>query len=433
MAIGQAVTDIANVEIEKLQDNMPELLKDERTLVGLIADNGRSQRIGTGSTAGAFRVVLKTQRPGAYEFGSLDGGALPQGKGSAYDKLYITPYTRFLPVGFTKLAELVGTKVDNLAVTNVVQDTMADAAVQAKMIRNQLLNAGDGTAKLGLTLSATGTVITMQNSSFGARLIYPGQKVTIWSGSTLWGQVTVGNVFNQLGMVQSFSFTGFVGFNGKLVGDLNASGLIVRPKGLTDGAPVATHGLPYFNNTSTAGTYFGLTRANAPYVIAPGYDAGGGQITLPVLDLLIQEVKSKLGVEGLRGQSWHTHSSQVSSYKELLYERQYVKVGEAPAGLDMLYTGKMKVADFPVLEDTDADQVCWDFVQPKAIGQVMYGDGPFWYEIPGIGRLYPLYDTSGSPLTEFGSTFCDANDFYCDNPLAGGRISNLKVPSGHAV
>lgn len=431
MANGQSTTDIANVEIEKLQDMMPELLKSETSLVGLIADNGRATRIGTGSTAGAFRVVPKIFRPGAYEYGSLDGAALPQGKGSGYDKLYIVPYTRFLPVGFTKLVELVGVKTDGLAITNVVTDTMTDAAVQAKMIRNQILNAGDGTAKLGLVLSATTTVVTMQNASFGARLISQGQKVTIWSGTTLYGTVTVGVVFNQLGTVQSFQFTNFVGANGHVVADINSSGLIIRPKGLTDGAPVATHGLPYWNNTSTSGTYFGATRANTPYFISPGYDAGGAQISLPVLDLLIQEIKSKLGVEGLRGQSWHTHSSQVSAYKELGYERQVCQAADMPKGLDLLYSGKLKIADYPVLEDTDADQGVWDMVQPKAIGRVMYGDGPFWYEIPGIGRLYPLYDTSGSPLTEFGSTFVDAEDLFCDNPLAGGRISNCKIPAGH--
>lgn len=431
MANGQASTDIAAVELEKAQDMIPQLLKDEETLDGVIHDNGRATRIGTGSSAGAYRVALKYARPSQYQMGSLDGAALPTGKGSSYDKIYVTPQVLMLPVGWTKLVELVGKKVDQMAITDVVSDTMADAADQLKQVRDQLLQT-DGTGKIGVVASATTTVITCQQASFGARLINPGQYVTIWSGTTLYALIQVSAVFNQLGQTPTFAFSNATYYNGQSVTSLNASGLIIRPAGLTDGAPVSIHGLAYVNSTSQSGTYFGVTRSSAPYVVAPGFDAGASQISLPALRLIINMVKSKLGSKGLKGQCFHTHDSQVAAYEELGFERQTLPLADGKAkGIDLLYSGKKTVADYAVLDNTNADQTAWDFVQPKAWGRVMYGDGPFWYEAGNAGRIYPLYSSSGTPLTEFGATLVDAYDMYDDNVWAGGRISNLKVPAAN--
>ena len=70
-------------------------------------------------------------------------------------------------------------------------------------------------------------------------------------------------------------------------------------------------------------------------------------------------------------------------------------------------------------------------MQPKAWGKVTYGDGPFWYEATG-GKIYPIYDTStGTPRTEFGACMVDAKQYFVDNVLAGGRISNCKLPAGN--
>lgn len=432
MAIGGATTDIAAVELEKVQDMIPALLKDETTLDGVIQDNGRSTRIGTNNPA--FRVVLKFARPGAYIAGALDGAALPTGKVSQYDKFTLTPQIIMLPVGWTKLVELVGQKTDAIAIANIVEETMADAADQLKIIRNQLLQT-DGTGTLAKVSSATGTVVTCQQASFGARLISPGQPVSFFVGTTLYGTAIVGNkVFNQIGVTQSFDFTNFVGANGHVVGDINSNTVLVRASGVADGAPVFIHGLPYVNNTSTGGSYWSITRANAPYVVAPGYDLGGAQVSLPSFRLLLTMIKSRLGVKALKGNGlgWHTHSSQIAAYEELGFEKQVITLADGKAkGMDLLFSGPMKVADHGIMENIDADQTRWDFIHPKCWGKVTYGDGPFWYEIPGIGRIYPLYSATGAPLTEFGATMVDAKDYYNDNPLAGGALTTARIPAGN--
>ena len=96
--MSMTAVDIASLEVEGIQELIPELLKSEKTLDSLFEDNGRAQRVGTI----AYRIPMKYARPGDYKSGSLDGAALPIGGGSKWDKGTITPQTLMLPVGSTE-------------------------------------------------------------------------------------------------------------------------------------------------------------------------------------------------------------------------------------------------------------------------------------------------------------------------------------------
>lgn len=415
-----AAADIAAVELENVQSLIPELLKEETTLDSLMEDNGRAVRIGTI----AYRIPLKYARPGQYKSGSLDGAALPIGAGSKWDKGTMTPQVIMLPVGWTKLVELVGTKTDKVAVANVVDETMADAVENLRQIRDILLQTdGTGTLSTVSAVDTTNNIITLKGG-FGARLILPGQTVGIWNNTALRGSyATVDTVFNTLGGTQSFHYAG-ADVSGAAANDL------IKVDGLTDGAPVYIHGLPAYINTSTAGTLMGITKASAPYVVSNGYDLGGGQITLPAARLLINQVQSRLGKKGLKGQIFHTHPSQVAAYEELGFERQEVETSGVYGKMDLLFED-FAIGGFPIYSNNNADQTAWYFLDPKTFGKVKYGDGPFWYET-GTGKIYPLYDPStGAPLTEFGATMIDAKDYYCANVLGNGVLSTCKVPTGN--
>lgn len=411
---------IAAIQLENVQEMVPELFNDETTLDGMISDNGRAQRVG--STA--YRIPMKYARPGDYKMGDLDGGTLPTGGGSKWDKGTVSPVVVMLPVGWTKLVELIGQKADKVAITNVVNETLADAADQMKKIRDIALNT-DGTGKIGVVsaVDTTNNIITM-DGGFGARLVQPDQTVGIWNGTALRGTfANVDRVFNTLGGTQSFHYAG-----ADVAGA--ADNDIVRVNGLTDGAPSYVFGLPYFINNSTTGTLLGITKANAPYVVSNAYDLGGAQISLPALRLLINQVSSRLGKKGLKDQFFHTHPSQVAAYEELGFERQEVESNGSFGPLDLMFEN-FKVAGYKVMSNNNADQTRWDFVSPKSFGKVQYADGPFWYETAG-GKIYPIYDTStGAPTTSFGATLISATQYFCDNMLANGCITTAKVPSGN--
>src|SRR6185312_5419547 len=321
-------TDIAALELENVQELIPELLKSETTLDSLIQDSGRAQRVGTI----AYRIPLKFARPGDYKMGSLDGAALPIGAGPKWDKGTLTPQVLMLPVGWTKLVELVGVKADKVAVSNVVDETMADAVEQLRNVRDVLLQT-DGTGKIGIVSSIASNVVTLQSGSaagFGARLLFPGQTIGDWNGSTLRGTVgPIDQVFNTLGGTPSFPFTGSdPGFT---------NGDFIRVNGLTSGAPVAVNGIRAFINSSTSGSYLGITKSTAPYVVSNAYDLGGGQITLPAARLLINQVQSRLGKKALKGQIWHTHPSQVAAYEELGFERQEIETDGTYKMMDLMF------------------------------------------------------------------------------------------------
>lgn len=420
--MGLTSANIAALELENVQELIPELLKSEVTLDSLIQDNGRAQRVGTI----AYRIPLKFARPGDYKSGSLDGATLPIGAGPQWDKGSITPQVLMLPVGWTKLVELVGVKADKVAIANVVDETMADAVEQLRNVRDVLLQT-DGTGKLGVVSGIAANVVTMQSGAgagFGARLLFPGQTVGLWNGNTLVGLYpsTISSVFNTLGGTQSFAFTG---------SDPGTSnGFFIRCNGLTTGAPVFVNGIRAFINSSTAGSYLGITKSAAPYVVSNQYDLGGGQITLPAARLIINMVQSRLGKKGLKGQIWHTHPSQVAAYEELGFERQELTSDGVYKEMDLMFED-FRVAGYPIHSNNNADQTIWDFLQIKTFGKVMYGDGPFWFEASN-GKIYPIYDTTtGAPTTQFGATMIDASNYYNDNPLANGSITSARVPTGN--
>ena len=298
--------DIASVELEGIQDLIPSLLSDETTFDGVIQDNGRATRVGTK----AYRIVLKFARPGAYSRGDLDSSALPKGGTSSWDDGSITPQVIFLPVGWTKLVELVGKRMDKVAIANVVEDTLADATDQLKIVRDALLNTdGKGTLAKVLSYTAGTKTLVMEPSPFGARLLNVGQKFGVFNGDALRTSMTVDKLNNFLGGTQSV-VTVEADPGG---GATPVAGDFIRVDGVTDGAPVFMYGLPYFHSTSQAGTLLGIAKTNS-YVVSNGYDASGQQISLPILRLLLNQVVNRLGSGAMKGQFFHTHASQMAAY-----------------------------------------------------------------------------------------------------------------------
>jgi hypothetical protein len=375
----------------------------------------------------AFRLVMKYAKPGTVSFIDLDGASLPRGGAPKWNNGSVTPRIIAIPVEWSKLVELIGVKAQRVAIANVVDETLSDAAEMLSVWRDVLLNT-DGKATIG-TIAVGGVdvgtnTITLTPTPFGARLIRPGQKVGIWNGDALRGTTEVASVKSNLGGTQTFTYVG-ADVAGAAQGDF------IRVDGLTDGAPVGIYGLPYFHSTSVAGTMLGIDRSN-PYVVSNGYDCGGAQISLPVLRLIKNQVKQRLGSKALKGQFFHTHTSQVAAYEELGFPLQQIPMSDGNAkGLDLLFSGRKSVDGNPIVENIHADQSAWDFVQPRAFGKVKFGDPPFWYEANG-SKIVPLYDgTTGTPKTLFGAWLIDSYQMYCDNVISGGRLSNLKVPAGN--
>src|SRR5436309_2582539 len=410
------------LQLEDVNDVIPLLVESSHCLDARIKDNGRSTRVSTKS----FRIRIQTALTGAVAKINLDGGSLPAGGSSQWDQFTITPLAYAVPVQYTRLADLVGEPKD-VASTNPVSKTIADAAIYIQRMRDVFLQTnGDGklaTVDAGYTTNAN--PIVLSGTPFGARLLHLGQKVQVFTSNFLTnrGSCNITSIANTLGGTQSITVDA--------VPANTQAGDIIVVDGLATANDPFINGIPVFHSTATTGTLMGLSRGNS-YVVANGVNASNSTITLPLLRLSQNQIVQALGADGLKGQIWHTHPSQLQAYEELGFQLQYVPLeGGKAKNFDGLYQ-KMTIDGREIISNVHADQTRWDLVNVKAWGKVKWGNPPFWFKNRGGQTVFQQYDTaSGNPQSVEKSYLVDAIQFYVDNPKSLGSVTSCKVPAGN--
>src|SRR2546423_75968 len=167
-------------------------------------------------------------------------------------------------------------------------------------------------------------------------------------------------------------------------------------------------------------------------VVANGVNAANASITLPVLRLAQNQIVQALGADGLKGQIWHTHPSQLQAYEELGFQLQYIPLADGKAkNFDGLFQ-KMTIDGREIINNLHADQSRWDLVNVKTWGKVKWGNPPFWFKNRGGNTVFHQYDTTtGNPQAIEKSYLVDAIQFYVDNPKSLGSVTSCKVPAGN--
>lgn len=411
------------LQLEDVNDIIPLLVEAAHCLDARIKDNGRSNRVSTKS----FRVRIQTALTGAVSKINLDGGSLPSGGSSQWDQFLVTPLAYAVPIQYTRLADLVGEPKD-VATINPVSKTIADAAIYIQRMRDIFLQTnGDGKlATVDASYAGGGaSPIVLASTPFGARLLHLGQKVHVFNPTftTDRGACTITAIVNTLGSTQSVTVD--VVPAGTVAGD------IIVVDGLATGNDPFINGIPVFHSTSTTGTLLGISRSNN-YVVANGVNAANASITLPLLRLAQNQIVVSLGEDGLKGQIWHTHPSQIQAYEELGFQLQYVPLADGKAkNFDGLFQ-KMSIDGREILNNVHADQTRWDLVNIKSWGKVKWGNPPFWFKNRGGQTVFQQYDTtSGNPQAVEKSYLVDAIQFYVDNPKSLSSVTSCKVPAGN--
>ena len=411
------------LQLEDVNDIIPLLVESAHCLDARIKDNGRSNRVSTKS----FRVRIQTALPGAVSKINLDGGSLPSGGSSQWDQFVVTPLAYAVPIQYTRLADLVG-EPKEVATINPVSKTIADAAIYIQRMRDIFLQTnGDGKlATVDTSYGGSGAnPIILSSTPFGARLLHLGQKVHVFNStfSADRGPCTITAIVNTLGAAQSITVDA--------VPANTAAGDIIVVDGLATGNDPFINGIPVFHSTSTTGTLLGINRSNN-YVVANGVNAANATITLPLLRLSQNQIVVALGEEGLKGQIWHTHPSQLQAYEELGFQLQYVPLTDGKAkNFDGLYQ-KMSIDGREILNNVHADQTRWDLVNIKSWGKVKWGNPPFWFKNRGGQTVFQQYDTTtGNPQAVEKSYLVDAIQFYVDNPKSLSSVTSCKVPAGN--
>ena len=414
--------------IQQVADQVPLLVEQSNELDQLIQDNGRAEQVSNIS----FRIPFQTALPGAYGMVNLDSSTvgLPAGGASQFAQGTTTPIATCVPIEWTKLAELVDKPPT--AVMSAVSKEMGNGMIRLKQARDMNLCSGDGTGKLATITGINGNTLTLDSSSYGARLMVMGQRVQVFnntalrpSGNSYGNSVTIQQVYTQLGQANTVTMDTIPA--GTSVGDF------LMVDGVADGAPVFIHGiLSYLSNTQTGYT-LNTNRATNNWLLSNGYDATGGQVTLPLLRLMLDQIRNALG-DGAVEQGKlvvHTSQGQVAQYEQIGEQFGMIPFTDGQAGnLDPMFRGKKSVDGHPVKVNIHAHNSRWDALSIKAWGKVKWGQGTFWFNQDGQ-TVFPVIATNGSPTTAARSFLIDTNDYYVDNFRGQSSLYNTAPATGY--
>jgi hypothetical protein len=429
MAALSATSAIA-LAIQQVADTVPLVVEKSNKLDMLIQDNGRAEQVSNIS----FRIPFETALPGSYGMVNLDANTvgLPAGGSSEFLQGTTTPIASCVPIEWTKLAELVDKPPT--AVMSAVSKQMGRAMERLKQARDMNLSSGDGTGKLATITAINGNTFTLDDSNYGARLMVKNQVIQVFNGTALVPStnaystsITITGIYKQIGSPNTITVD--------QVPAGTAVGNFLMIDGVANGGPVFVHGIQSFMSNSQTGTTLNTNRATNSFLIANGYDATGGQVTLPLLRLMLDQIINALGEEAVTAGNLviHTSQGQVAQYEQLGEVFGMIPFENGKAGdLDPMFRGKKSVDGHPCMVNIHANNSRWDALSIKAWGKVKWGTGTFWFNQDGQ-TVFPVMATNGSPTAGARSFLIDTNDYYVDNFQGQSSLYNTAPATGYAV
>ncbi len=407
-------SQVVALQLEKVRPKLPVLYERDDTFFSLI----QKREVDRVSTRTA-RIPLQVQPGGSFGYASFDGGDLGRGSGTAYDYAQITPVGIRMAVEITKLVEYA-TDASDKAIENAAKRNVADAMKQFRHdLDAALQTAGNGV--FGAVSAINGSTLTLTNTPYGARLLRENMSVQVYDSTlaTNRGSAVISSVAKGLGQAQS------IVVNAVPAGTVAGDQLVVD--GVSGANPTFLYGIPYHHNTATAGTWMGISRANA-YAVANGVNANNAALTLPPIRLAFNQIRQSLGLDSLGSLIWHGHPAQVAAYEELGFVISEIEKGGANQDLDLLFKNKT-MGGVRVKENIHADTTRLDLINLETWGRVEWLPIDF-YEIGG-STVFPVYGASGGLAASYLFYLVTGVQFFVDNPKAVSSVTNLALPAGY--
>ncbi len=407
-------SQVVALQLEKVRPKLPVLYERDDTFFSMIQKR-EVERVSTRTA----RIPLQVQPGGSFGYASFDGGDLGRGSGTSYDFAQITPVGIRFAVEITKLVEYA-TNASDKAVENAAKRNVADAMKQFRRdLDASLQTAGNGV--FGTVSAVAGSDLTLANVPYGARLLRENQRVQVYDSTltTNRGTCTIAALTKGLGQPQSITVDAVPA--GTVAGDM----LIVD--GVSGASPTFIYGIPYHHNTSTVGTWMGISRGN-PYAVANGVNANGAALTLPPIRLAFNQIRQSVGVDSLGSLIWHGHPAQVAAYEELGFVISEIEKGGSNQDLDLLFRNKT-MGGVRIKENVHADTTRFDLINLETWGRVEWLPIDF-YEVGG-STVFPVYGASGGLAASYLFYLVTGVQFFVDNPKAVSSVTNLGLPSGY--
>lgn len=137
------------------------------------------------------------------------------------------------------------------------------------------------------------------------------------------------------------------------------------------------------HNSSTSGTWLGISRANN-YVVANQVNGNSAGLSMPMLRLAKDQVKQAIGIEeaeALKSLKWFCHPAQVAAYKELGFSISYLKKEGGNQSFDLEF-GKPTIEGLEVMPSIHSDTTRLDLLNLETWGRVEWKEIDY-FEIGG--------------------------------------------------
>lgn len=413
------------IAIEVVHDTPQLTVEVDSVLDGLITEKGSAELV----SALNYRLTFETAIPGGLSAIYLDNPAVnfPTPTSSQWQSGSLSPNAWSVPVGWTKLAELIG-KPD-LTVVNIVSTQMARSMERLKQVRDMMLCAGDGTGFLGnvTAVDTVNNILTFNNNDFGARLVKPQQPLDIYNGLALVGTCTVKSVKSALGGAQ-LAYVDTVPAG-------SAAGNVARVNNLISGAPTFTDGIPYWLSNAQTGMTAGLDRSLPAndFIIANGVNAQNSSVTPALLRLPMDQVRSALGNMTNKYKKFKIQMTvgQRAAYEALAGQQTAIMSQSGKfSAFDLLFDGEASVAGNVIIENIHAHAQRIDYLNLERWGKIKWGNPPFWFDSEGR-KVFQQVGTNGQITSGAASFLIDTVQYYTDNPKAQSTLFNVRQPVGY--
>lgn len=414
-------TQTVALQLEKVRKKLPILYERGDVLFNII-EKRDVEKVSTRTA----RIPLQVQPGGAFGYASLDGGDLGRGSGTIYDVAQITPVGLRFAVEINKLVEYA-TNASEKAVADVAKKQVADAMKQFRRdLDAQLQTAGN--AVMGTVSAIVGNpTFTLSSTPFGARLVRENQVLQIYDSTitTNRGTVLVTNRQQGLGLTQTVSLAaGTCPLGNIQIND------VLLPDGLSGASPVGLYGIPYHHNTSSSGTWMGISRAN-PYAQADLVNANGNGFALPFVRLAKHKIMQNIGIEeaeALKSLRWYSHPAQQAAYHEIAFSISMLSKTGGDQSFDMMF-GSESIAGIKPIWNPHADETRMDLLNLETWGRVEWKEIDY-LEIGGQ-TVFPVYGSSGGIAAAYLFYLICGQQYFVDNPRAVGGIVSLGVPQNY--
>lgn len=411
----------AALQIEKVRKakKLPVLYEINDTFFSMIQKRDDVEKVSTRTA----RIPLQSAPGGNFGYASFDGQDLGRGSGIETDFAQITPVGLKIGVELTKLVEF-GTNSTEKAIANGINRNLAFVMRQFRRdLDAQLMTAGNGV--IGTVSSVSGSTVTLSNTPFGARLCRKNMVVQVYDSTltTNRGSATIiQSPVNGLGATQQIVLSAVPG--GTVAND------VIVPDGLSGASPVGLYGLPYHHNSSTSGTWMGISRSNT-YAQCDLVNANSAGLAIPFLRLAIDKIMQNIGMEeqeALKSLVWFGHMAQKAAYEEIAFSISHIEKQGGNQNFDLRFAGST-IGGIKCKWSIHSDTTRLDLVNLDSWGRVEWKEIDF-LEVDNK-TVFPVYGASGGIATAQLYYLITGVQYFLDNPRACSGITGLALPTGY--